>query len=250
MTTSNYEKEFQIFSSNLNQAARAFYYHQEIQRQVYEDCMKYKSWQESNIYQAIQDNAQFWEDYKDLSILCFVITLRKIFDKDKNGQESHHIDRLIKSVKNSDLFTNQKLRERKIKGSDNADDWIDEYMKNTHQLSETDFSKIEDFVSATKEKWDSVKPLCNKILAHQDALTPQKRSQIFENSKYAIFEEIITRLLTVENILWQAYHNGQKPDFGYVNNKVRNAVAYDVVLLLGKLSSGKARPKVIHHNKA
>ena len=60
MTISDYEKEFRIFSANINQAARSFYYHIEIDKQVYEDGIKYQGipnghFQDSKLYQAISN---------------------------------------------------------------------------------------------------------------------------------------------------------------------------------------------------
>lgn len=241
----NYEQEFKIFSSNINQAARAFYYHQEFQRQVFDDGIKHQNmpngyFQDSKLFQAVQDNAQFWMDYKHCSIVFAVIVLGRIFDKDTKYQKSHHIERLIESANNnSGLFTNEKLRERKIKGSDNSHEWIDNYMKNTHELSQDDFKNIYDYTKETREKWESVKDLRNKIYAHQDVIDDLKKNAIFEKGQYLVFEEIIQRLLTLENVFLEAYSNGSAPDFDFKNQQIKNAVLRDVKSLLEKISNDK-----------
>jgi len=79
MTT--YEEEFKIFSSNVNQAARSFYYHREIEMQVYEDGIKHQellkgNFQDSKLFQAMQANAQFWNDY-NYSVLVYSVNSRK-----------------------------------------------------------------------------------------------------------------------------------------------------------------------------
>jgi hypothetical protein len=119
---SDYEQEFQIFASNINHAARSFYYHKEIQRQVYEDGIKHQQlpngyFQDSKMYQALDANAQFWNDYKYSSLFYAIVTLGRIFDKNK---KSHGIKRLIKIAKSSGLFSKEELRKRKISGSENA----------------------------------------------------------------------------------------------------------------------------------
>lgn len=234
----SYEKEFEIFSANINQAARSFYYHQEIQRQVYEDGIKHEEmpqghFQDSKLYQAMQANAKFWTDYKHSSIVFSVITLGKIFDKQSN---SHKLKRLIETAENSGLFTKERLRERKIKGSSNALEWIDNYMQTTYALSHDDFARIRGFGCETRTKWEKVKALRHKIYAHQEVMDDSKKAEIFEQSKYSAFEEIITRLLTIENIFQEAFDNGKVPDFEYKNLKVRESVARDVSSLLARLS--------------
>lgn len=234
----DYEKEFNIFSSNINQAARAFYYHQEIQKQVYDDGEKYQNlpdgyFQDSKMFQAMQANSQFWMDYKHSSIVFAIITLGRILDKNSNA---HKIERLIKAAQNSDLFNNDKLRERKIKRSDNADEWINNYINNAHELSSKNFSEILSFAEETRKKWETVKDLRNKIYAHQEALDDIKKVAIFKKSTYGAFQEIIERLLTLEHIFWEAFHNGKPPDFGFKNQQIKNAVVKDVRSLLDRLS--------------
>lgn len=218
-----YEKEFEIFSSNINQAARSFYYHQEIQRQIYDDGIKHQNmpdgyFQNSKMFQAMQANSQFWMDYKHSSIVFAIIVLGRILDKNANA---HKIERLIETAQKSGFFKNEKLRERKINGSNNSHEWIDNYMQNAHEFSDNDFKKISDFASETRKKWKNVKDLRNKIYAHQEAMDDQKKSSIFEKSKYAVFEEIIERLLTLEHILWDSFHNGKVPDFNHKNQKIK-----------------------------
>lgn len=238
LITMVYEKEFEIFSSNIRQAARSFYYHQEIQRQVYEDGLKHENmpdgnFQYSKMFQAMQANSQFWMDYKQSSIVFCVITLGKIFDK---NSKSHRIERLIKEASQSGLFTNKKLKERKIKGSDNAHEWIDNYMVNAQELSSNDFTNISKYAASTREQWENVKDLRNKIYAHQDVMDETKKSAIYEKSKYSVFEEIIGRLLTLEHIFFDAFYNGKAPDFSYKDSMIRDAVVKDVQSLLERLT--------------
>lgn len=234
-----YEKEFGIFSSNINQAARALYYHQEIQKQIYEDGVKHQNlpegyFQDSKMFQAMQANSQFWMDYKHSSIVFAIITLGRILDKNSNA---HKIERLIKTARNSNLFNNDKLRERKIKGSDNANEWIEDYMKSTHELTDLDYNKITSFTEETRKRWEDVKDLRNKIYAHQEALDDNRKAEILEKSKYEVFEDIIDRLLTLEYIFWQAYHNGTAPDFDYKNQQIRKYIKDDVHSLLTRLTN-------------
>lgn len=231
---SEYEKEFQIFSNNVNQAARSFYYHTEIQKQVYEDCSKQENdyFQYSKMYQAIDANAQFWNDYKYSSLFHAIVTLGRIFDRNK---KSHGIRRLVKIAKQSGSFTTHKLRERKIKDSDNASEWIDEYMYEKQDIGSSEYFKLLRYVVETINMWQQVKGVRNKLYAHQDVMTDTKRQSILETATYGTLEDIIKRLLTIEHIYWQAYYNGASPDLGYKNEQVLNRVQKDVTALLKRL---------------
>ncbi len=98
-----YENEFKIFSANIQRASRSFYYDREMQSQVYKDCQRQDNnyFQDSKLYQAMQRNAQFWNDYKYSSILCTIIVLGRVFDKNNS---SHSIKRLIKLSKETTSF--------------------------------------------------------------------------------------------------------------------------------------------------
>lgn len=234
----DYEKEFEIFSSNINQAARSFYYHIELNQQVYDDGIKHQKmpdgyFQDSKFYQAVDANAQFWMDYKHGSILFVVIVLGRIFDPNPN---SYSINRLVKSARESG-FTNEKLRERKIKGSDNSDEWIEDYMSDAHELLDSDFEEISNYAKEACTKWSNIKDLRNKIYAHQDVIDEERKIGIFQQGKYSVLEELIEQLLTLEHIFFQAFHNGKKPDFDYKNEQIKNDVVKDVASLLERLSN-------------
>lgn len=231
----DYEQEYQIFLSNINLAARSFYYHVELNRQIYRDGKRYKYFQYSKIYQAVYANAQFWNDYKYSSVLTCIISLGRILDKPTN---THKVERLIEAAKKSGLFTNKKLRERKTKEIPNDPALVDSFMRTTHEFSSQDFKTLEDFIAQTRKKWEEIKDLRNKIHAHQEVMNDDLRKKILQGATYRKIEEIIKRLLIVDRLLWEAFHNGRKPNFRRQQNKrVHNEVKRDVQSLLDKLSA-------------
>ena len=233
-----YEKEFDIFSNNVGKAALTFHYHREFNERVYEDSPKQhnpqpNSLQCSKIFMGVDVNAGFWKAYSYSSIVCIIISLGRIFDDNK---KSHGLCRMIKLAKKSNSFAKVKLRERVISKSKIPSDKIEDFMKRTHELSTDDFSDIEEYSKVTKEKWDSIKDIRNKIFAHQDMMDDYKKEAIFQKCEYIVFEEIIDRLLTIENIFCEAYKKGSKPDFTYKDTYFRGMVSEDVSKLLLKLA--------------
>lgn len=222
-----YEKEFEIFSTNVNAAARFFYYHSLI-RQSATDYPLY--------LEALNKNERFWKDYNYSSTLSFIIILGRVFDKPKN---SHKIERLIAEAKKSGLFTNDELRKRKMKGSDNHAEWIDSYMQDAYELNDKDWEVMETFVSETRKLWDDISDIRHKIFAHQQVLDDSKSLEITQKGKYDNIQTIIQRLLTFENVLWQAFHNGEKPDFEFINTRKENDAKKEIESLFGCLISKK-----------
>lgn len=234
-----YEQEFQIFATNIRSAARSFYYHRELMHQVYTDGLKHQQlpngyFQDSKMYQAMNSNSQFWETYNFSSIFHTILTLGRIFDKDPR---SHSINRLSKLIKRSCIFSKEELRKRKISESDNANEWIDEYIDNVNEFSQEDYQSIFQYIAETLEHWDCVKDVRNKLYAHQDVLGFDRKSEIREKATYDVIEKIIARLLTIEHILWEAFHNGRTPYFEYTNKEIFEKAKADVSSLLSRLSN-------------
>lgn len=210
---SEFEKEFNIFETNVHYVARCFYNSREFERQSYEDTEKYNNppeshSQDSPIYQALNRNPRFWNIYKFASINSVFITLGLIFDKNGN---SHSIKTLLKSIKNSPDFSLEKLKERKICGSENANEWIGDFMLNKKEFGESDFSELEKYIDDTKLLWNNIGPIRHKIFAHQDRQCDEK--EILNNATYDKIENIISRLLKIYDTIWNLYHNGTIPDF-------------------------------------
>ncbi len=108
-------------------------------------------------------------------------------------------------------------------------------MKDAYELNENDFSGIENYANETQELWDKISKTRNKIFAHQDILTDKKRLEILKNTEYSKIGVIIQRLLTLENIYFQAFHNGNKPDFTYKDSRVEKQAKEEIFSLLTQL---------------
>ena len=234
---SNYEKEFQIFASNTNQAARSFYYHKEIHGQVGDDIRKYQEIPEghpgtSELFQAMNANAQFWNDFSNSSSLFSLVTLGRIFDK---PSKSHGIARLIKEIQSTDLFSKSELRKRKIAGSDNSHEWIDGFMQNIRNTTREECDRFLLYVADTQKLWIEIKDVRNKLYAHQDIISPQKESEILGTATDEKIEKIILRLLTIKKALWEAFNNGANLNLEYGNTGLQMRVQTEVATLLDRL---------------
>tara|TARA_R110002095_G_scaffold190414_9_gene168115 strand:- start:168 stop:836 length:669 start_codon:yes stop_codon:yes gene_type:complete len=220
----SFEKEFLIFSGNISQAARAFYYHVLVDEQVK---------QERYLLKGVQNTPQFWQDYRLSNLLCAVIILGRIFDK--NGR-THSLKSLIKNAEKSEDFSLESLRERKGEGLKEISVSVDEYLSDVHILDQEDWAQINDFAQSIRVVWNShFKDIRNKIFAHEEKLNGEQKSEYFKKAQYAKLEEIIEKLLTLENVLFHSYHNGARPGFSWENNLQKSLVNAEVKKVLKKL---------------
>lgn len=233
----SYEEEFRIFSNNVNQAARSFHYHCEIKKQIHEDGIHHEKmggyFQDSKIFQAINENAQFWSDYIYSSISNTIIILGRIFDRNKN---SHGIERLISQARVSALFTKEELRIRKVSGSDNANEWIDNYMANIRDFERSEYSSFLRYIVKTKKLWSDIKKVRNKLYAHQAVINLATKTSILEKATYASIGEILSRLLVIEHIFFEAFHNGYPPNYDFENSDILKRAQEDIRTLLQKIT--------------
>ncbi len=224
-----YEEEFNIFSHNVQNAARWFYYNISINNHA-KDVADYKN--------LLRDNSQFWISHQESSICYSIVTICKILEEDKKNQ-SHTIKRLISTAKNSGLFTKDSIRDRITKISKNNQEHIEDSMKTACALSDDDFTNIENFANDIRDKSEPIKKIRHKFLAHQNVFADEdNKKEILNRAECSLIEDTINRLLTIENIFRQARNIGEPPDFKYKNSTIKEKVDQDVKSLLEKLSRG------------
>jgi hypothetical protein len=81
----------------------------------------------------------FWNTSIGALQTSFFIVLGRIFDQ----KSTHNIDMLLKSAQdNIGIFSKEALADRKRRGSDNADEWIDDYLKNVYVPTAKDFREL------------------------------------------------------------------------------------------------------------
>jgi hypothetical protein len=131
-------------------------------------------------------------------------------------------------------------------------------MSNAHELSKEDCKEIIKFTIIIRKKWKVIKPIRNKILAHQEKLEEGRILEILKKGQYDRFEEIIQDLLTLENIFQGAFLNGTKPDYDFKNSWVKSEREEEVKRLFKLLQHGSVMedshpeniPEVLDHSRA
>jgi hypothetical protein len=130
---------------------------------------------------------------------------------DQNSK--HNIDRLLKAAQsNTDIFSKKALETRKRKGSKNADEWINGYMKDVYVPTVRDFRQLRRYVNKYRKIYlQGYQDIRRKVYAHKELSNPDDVQQLFAKTNIREMEKLLIFLNRLYQCLWQLFHNGRKP---------------------------------------
>ncbi len=164
-----------------------------------------------DIYRTIDSRAMFWNTNVAALQMAFFVILGRIFD-----QKSHYnIDRLLSFARlNQAVFSIEALADRKRRGSSNADEWLPNYLKGSYKPNDKDFKCLKLYVKKYRGIYEkNYLIIRNKIYAHKELALKSDKDSAFANTRIMELEKIFSFLTHSHEILWQLYHNGEKPRF-------------------------------------
>ena len=201
MTSSEYKKHYEAFAQNIAFAVRTWHHYVHLNNRANED---------PAILEALNKSSRYWLDQRYIAVQTTIIFLGKIFD---NDARVYNIDKTLKAANDEKgHFSKPELRKRKVE-SGGEFDGIDEYIDNATELSADDLKIINTEVKKAKAIWELIKPLRDKIYAHNQMLSDVERKELYEAVKNGDINNILQILLNISEALWQAEFNGRKPDF-------------------------------------
>ena len=187
--TGDYKRHFKQFSQNISFAARIWHRHVQLNGRANKD---------PAILAALNKAASYWLDQQYISVQTTIIFLGKIFDEKRRA---HNVEKTLKAAREeSDYFDKKNLRKRKVELSDEFEG-LDEYIQNANELGIDDLKAIGVEVEKSKSVWKHIKPLRNKIYAHNEMLSDVERTDLFEAVNEADINDIIQILLNISNAL-------------------------------------------------
>jgi hypothetical protein len=224
--SSEYKKHYEQFSQNVAFAVRTWHHHVHLNNRANED---------SAILAALNKAPRYWLDQRYSAVQTTIIFLGKIFDKDGQIYKVYNIDKTISAVDTEkEHFKKEKLRKRKVE-SGGEFEGIDEYIKNASEFDSDDLSTIVAEVEKAKNIWERIRPLRDKIYAHNEMLSDEERKELYEAVKNSDLNDILQILLNVSDALWQAEFNGRKPDFSSNHTQPIEWAKKEIEELIGSL---------------
>lgn len=220
---SEYKKHYSEFARSVNFAVRTWYHYVYLSQKVREDPV---------IFKALSKAPAFWSSYNYSATQTVIIFLGKIFDNDGN---TYNIDKMRNATYNGlNHFSKSELRKRKVV-SGGEFDGLDEYIQNASELDGKSIKVISEQVKQAKKLWESMKPLRDKIYAHNEVLSEGERNELYKAVKNSDVNNILQILLNISNALWNAEFNGHKPDFLFDYTDPINWAKKDIDELISSL---------------
>jgi len=219
----DYIKHYEQFSKNVDFAVRTWHRHVYLNNRANED---------SAILAALNKAPNYWQDQNYIAVQTTIIFLGKIFD---NDNLANNIDKMLRSVNNGKgHFSKTELRKRKVE-SGGEFEGIDEYIENANALSSEDLKAISVEVKKAKAIWDRIRPLRNQIYAHNQMLSDAEREKLYKAENNADINDILQILLNISQALFQAFHNGRRPDFSTNHTQPIEWAKQDIEELISSL---------------
>src|ERR1035438_6532022 len=120
----------------------------------------------SNIYNAINENAITWNIILYSLQSTYFIALRRIFDNDEKSLSAESL--LNSCIENISEFGKDKIAERKIDANAEKPEWLDKYLEGVYQIEQKDIQNLIDELLKQKEIFiKKFKPIINKVFAHR-----------------------------------------------------------------------------------
>lgn len=209
-----FERELQIFGDDLVVAIQCFY----VWLTVHAAARKNR-----NVYDLLNRDAGFWNLAVGSIQANSLIALGRIFD---THRQSHNVKRLLKLAElNIAIFSKVALRKRKNKQSANAHEWIDNYMRNVHVPTASDFKRLWSFVDARRKVYGSCyKQLRDRVYAHKE------RTDItgfVAKTNTRELGRLLSDLQKLHNVLWDLLQNGRKPRLSPLRHSAGHRIKRD-----------------------
>ncbi|WP_431305195.1 hypothetical protein [Sediminicoccus sp. BL-A-41-H5] len=197
-----FEELLEGFQTDVATAARCFYAIAAINHLAGND---------AGLLAKLNEAPDFWNLVQRANQTTLFIALGRTFDQGKDAR--HSLDKLVTAAQanNRELFTAQRLADRKRRTSDNADSWLPDYLKGTYVPTARDFRAVRTARDRYRKVFEaSYRPIRTEIYAHPMA-SKSEAVDLFSATRVSELQRIIRFLQRLGDGLWALYWNGDNP---------------------------------------
>lgn len=196
----SFTRELEIFRKEVEEGAQHLYGYLSFYSIISEN---------RKILNAINRTPLFWITTMGALQTSFFIVLGRIFDQNSK----HNIDRLLKVAQdNISIFSKAALANRKRKGSDNADEWLDDYLKTVHEPTIKDFRALRKRVKEYRKIYETnYRDIRHKIYAHKEVSDSEEVQRLFSKTNNRELQLMFVFVNALYEALWELFNNGRKP---------------------------------------
>lgn len=224
-TKNTYKKYQEHFSNEVHSVIGSY---------VMWKCLQNAPADDEGILNGLNRNALSWVFIRQSLMVNMMMSIGRIFDKDKN---SAALDTLISScISDIDIFSIDNLRKRKV-GDFHSEEQLNNFLEKAYQPDILDFENLKLLVDEQNKTYDQIyKPIRNKILAHTDIRLGLDNDLLWRKTKNTNFENLLNFLYDLDITLQQLYSHGVKPVLK--NHRFdEHYYANDILSLLNKIRS-------------
>lgn len=217
-----FENELRIFDNDVDEVVQCFY----IWRTFHAVARKTRK-----VYDMLNRNAGFWNVALGSIQANSLIALGRIFDKDPR---THNVKRLLKLAEdNPVLFSKHSVRRRKTKILANNRSLLEDYMRNVHDPSPTDFKRLRSFVDVRRKIYERCyKQLRDKRYAHRERMNI---NGFFAQTDVRELAQLVTDLSKLHRVLWDWQQNGIRPRISHLRGTAGNEIRRDTLKFVESL---------------
>lgn len=199
--SSDFETQLELFRTEAQSAIQFFYAW---------DATHAVAAKDKSVFRLLNQAPLFWNTTLGALQASAFVALGRIFDPDPNN---HSVTRLLALAHgNLDIFSMDALAERKRKLSQNADEWLEEYLKHAYVPTGEDFRRLKRYVAQRRKLYEQVyRPLRHKVFAHRGITTKAEVTDLFAKTDLRELRQLLVFLGRLYEALWQLYYNGHKP---------------------------------------
>lgn len=206
MNESDYWKEVQLLSGEIENTISVFDTYEEINRLAVED---------PQILKTLNKEPLFWNVQSYSLQTTLLIVLGRIFDTSKDSHSIHGV--VNATVGNIKFFSKLALEERKIKANGGKrPDWLDGYVANAWEpRNSKDLRHLKKTLCPYSKVFEKVyRPIRNKIFAHKITTDDTAVSELFRETSREQLGNILDVLHGLITAIEDLYLNGHRPELG------------------------------------
>ena len=175
---------------------------------------------------ALNLTPSFWITARVAMEYQSILTVGKIFGPRKTNP--NNIDSLFQVLRENRIavFSKEALAARKRRMSDNADEWLADYMKGVQVPTAKDLNRLHELSKRHRKTYENqYADVRNLHVAHSAISDANTRSVMFQKTRIRDFEKLIVFLNRLHDAVWNLYYNGRRPTLRPMAYSVRSLVS-------------------------
>jgi hypothetical protein len=149
----------------------------------------------------------FWNTALAGLQLASFVTLGRIFDQ----SSKHNVDALFRAAQGDlSIFSKDALAARKRAMSENADEWLPEYLRTVHVPRAYEFRALRKRVNQERRIYERTYRAIRHHFAHKNIHGKEEVQQLFSKTQVRELERLYVLLYRCYQAFWQLFMNGRK----------------------------------------